>query len=151
VQFRELEMRLGYRSLARAHFHPEGSVERAHLVKILSAPSFYDAFLGHLHRSGYSMPAEALEKDITQSPIQHEEIRKQLIRIYRDGSDLAELCERLLDLDEGLQEWRYRHIKMVERTIGAKMGTGGSSGAEYLRNTLFKPLYADLWQIRSEL
>lgn len=60
----------------------------------------------------------------------------QFIRIYRDRSELAALCERFFDLDEGLQEWRYRHVKMVERTIGAKMGTGGSAGAEYLRRTL---------------
>ena len=61
------------------------------------------------------------------------------------------MCERLVDLDEGLQEWRYRHVKMVERTIGAKQGTGGSPGAEYLRTTLFTPAFPDLWAIRSEL
>ena len=61
------------------------------------------------------------------------------------------VCERLVDLDEGLQEWRYRHVKMVERTIGAKTGTGGSEGTEYLKSTLFKPLYPDLWAIRSQL
>lgn len=66
-------------------------------------------------------------------------------------ADLAQLCERLVDLDEGLQEWRYRHVKMVERTIGAKPGTGGSSGVEYLRRTLFRPLFPDLWAIRGEL
>jgi tryptophan 2,3-dioxygenase len=57
----------------------------------------------------------------------------------------------LVDLDEGIQEWRYRHVKMVERTIGMKMGTGGSAGVDYLRSTLFKPLFPDLWEIRSEL
>ena len=55
------------------------------------------------------------------------------------------------DIDEGLQEWRYRHVKMVERTIGAKIGTGGSAGAAYLRNTLFQPLFPDLWAIRSAI
>lgn len=57
----------------------------------------------------------------------------------------------MVDLDEGLQEWRYRHIKMVQRTIGMKTGTGGSAGAEYLRSTLFKPLFPDLWTIRTSL
>jgi tryptophan 2,3-dioxygenase len=59
------------------------------------------------------------------------------------------VCERLVDIDEGLQEWRYRHVKMVERTIGSKIGTGGSNGVEYLASTLFAPVFADLWKIRS--
>jgi tryptophan 2,3-dioxygenase len=63
----------------------------------------------------------------------------------------AELCERLVDLDEGVQEWRYRHAKMVERTIGAKPGTGGSSGAAYLRETVGRPIFPDLWEIRAQL
>jgi tryptophan 2,3-dioxygenase len=61
------------------------------------------------------------------------------------------VCERLVDLDEGLQEWRYRHVKMVERTIGEKPGSGGSSGVQYLRSTLFRPLFPDLWAIRAQL
>jgi len=61
------------------------------------------------------------------------------------------LCERLVDLDEGVQEWRYRHVKMVQRTIGTKRGTGGSSGAEYLKSTLFREAFPDLWAIRTEL
>jgi len=63
----------------------------------------------------------------------------------------SHLCERLLDLDEGFQEWRYRHVKMVQRTIGTKRGTGGSAGAEYLATTLSKPIFPDLWAIRTEL
>jgi tryptophan 2,3-dioxygenase len=74
-----------------------------------------------------------------------------LVEVYRTRPELAALCERLVDLDEGVQEWRYRHVKMVERTIGNKQGTGGSSGADYLRRTLFHPLFPDLWAIRSEL
>ena len=61
----------------------------------------------------------------------------------------AEVCEALVDIDEGIQEWRYRHVKMVERIIGAKSGTGGSAGAAYLRGTLFRPAFPDLWEIRS--
>ena len=64
---------------------------------------------------------------------------------------LRSVCERLLDLDEGIQEWRYRHVKMVQRTIGAKTGTGGSAGAAYLMTTLNRPLFPDLWEIRSQL
>ena len=71
--------------------------------------------------------------------------------LYQRDPKNAELCERLVDLDEGMQEWRYRHVKMVERTIGTKRGTGGSSGVEYLRTTLFQPAFPDLWEIRSRL
>jgi tryptophan 2,3-dioxygenase len=71
--------------------------------------------------------------------------------VYRRDPKNAELCERLVDLDEGIQEWRYRHVKMVERTIGARPGTGGSSGAGYLRGTIGHPVFPDLWAIRSQL
>jgi len=74
-----------------------------------------------------------------------------LVTVYRQDPKNAELCERLVDLDEGFQEWRYRHVKMVERTIGAKAGTGGSSGAQYLRSTLGRNLFPDLWEIRGHL
>ncbi|MFM8732943.1 MAG: tryptophan 2,3-dioxygenase family protein, partial [Phycisphaerales bacterium] len=73
------------------------------------------------------------------------------LEAYRSHPAMRALCELLLDFDEGMQEWRYRHVKMVERTIGFKQGTGGSSGAEYLRSTLFTPAFPDLWAIRNAL
>ena len=76
---------------------------------------------------------------------------ERLIAAYRTDAPARQLCEAFVDLDEGLQEWRYRHVKMVERTIGHKVGTGGSKGAEYLRGTLFKPMFPALWEIRSRL
>ena len=78
-------------------------------------------------------------------------MQRVLVAVYRDDPKNAELCERLVDLDEGMQEWRYRHAKMVERTISAKRGTGGSGGAAYLRETVGRPLFPDLWEIRSQL
>jgi tryptophan 2,3-dioxygenase len=78
-------------------------------------------------------------------------VQRLLVRIYRTDPMLTHVCERLVDLDEGIQEWRYRHVKMVQRTIGTKRGTGGSAGAEYLATTLSKPIFPDLWAIRSEL
>ena len=72
-----------------------------------------------------------------------------LVQVYADDPVAAQVSERLVDIDEGFQEWRYRHVKMVERTIGMRVGTGGSSGAEYLRPTLFQPAFPDLWAIRS--
>ena len=76
---------------------------------------------------------------------------ERLKAAYRTDPQAAGLCEAFVDVDEGLQEWRYRHVKMVERTIGTKRGTGGSSGAEYLRSTLFTPAFPPLWTIRAEL
>ena len=77
--------------------------------------------------------------------------QRLLIEIYRTDPAVAALCERLVDLDEGFQEWRYRHVKMVQRTIGTRRGTGGSAGAEYLITTLNRPAFPDLWAIRTEL
>lgn len=74
-----------------------------------------------------------------------------LVDVYADDAGPAQVAELLVDLDEGLQEWRYRHVKMVERTIGDKAGTGGSSGAAYLRSTLFRPMFPALWSVRSRL
>ena len=76
-------------------------------------------------------------------------VLEALLEVHRSDPESAMVCERLVDIDEGLQEWRYRHVKMVERTIGHKMGSGGSSGAEYLKSTLFSPVFGDLWEIRS--
>ena len=71
-----------------------------------------------------------------------------LLEVYRRDPACTMVCERLVDLDEGMQEWRYRHVKMVERTIGNKQGTGGSLGVEFLRRSLFQPLFPDLWAVR---
>ena len=79
------------------------------------------------------------------------EIQRVIVDVYRRDPKNAELCERLVDLDEGIQEWRYRHVKMVERTIGTRRGTGGSPGAAYLRETVGRPIFPDLWEIRSQL
>jgi tryptophan 2,3-dioxygenase len=113
--------------------------------------SIYHAFLGWLAHRGFAIPQDVLERARELALPESEGVRKVLVDIYRNHPVETQVAERLVDFDEGLQEWRYRHVKMVERTIGFKMGTGGSSGAEYLRNTLFRPLFADLWAIRTEL
>jgi tryptophan 2,3-dioxygenase len=102
-----------------------------------------------LARSGHKIPQDVLKRDVTQPIAVSPEMQQALIDVYRRDPALANLCERMVDLDEGIQEWRYRHVKMVQRTIGTKMGTGGSSGAEYLATTLMKPLFPDLWEIRT--
>ena len=92
-----------------------------------------------------------LSRDVTTPIAASEALQDTLIDVYRTDPKNAELCERLVDLDEGLQEWRYRHVKMVQRTIGTRPGTGGSSGAGYLATTLMQPLFPDLWAIRARL
>ena len=87
------------------------------------------------------MPAGALARDVTQPLAPSAEVQAALVAVYRAGGMAAQVCERLVDLDEGVQEWRYRHVKMVQRTIGTKRGTGGSDGAEYLMRTLNRPLF----------
>jgi tryptophan 2,3-dioxygenase len=150
-QFRALEFALGAKNAAALARYPVGSPERGDLERRLAAPTLWDAFLRYLAAEGHPIPQMQLGRDVTARVAGDPDVQKVLVDIYRSGSPIGALCERLVDLDEGLQEWRYRHVKMVERTIGTKRGTGGSSGAEYLATTLNQPLFPDLWAIRSQL
>lgn len=151
AQFREVEYLLGYKNLSLAAHHPADSRGGRRLQERLHQPTLYDSFLRFLVDNGYGVPQSLLARDVTAPLESSAELQQVLLEIYREDPRCTMICERLVDLDEGLQEWRYRHVKMVERTIGAKTGTGGSEGAEYLRRTLFQPLYVDLWAIRSQL
>lgn len=132
VQFREIEFVSGLKNpsyLERLEVTPE---EKARLEKRLAEPTLGDALKAIIKRRG--------------SP--------SLVQIFQDRehfADLFSLCEALLDHDETFAEWRARHVLMVERQIGSKRGTGGSSGARYLRSTLDKRFYPDLWDLRSDL
>ncbi|CAN5706276.1 tryptophan 2,3-dioxygenase family protein [soil metagenome] len=150
-QFRGLEFALGQKRQSAVDHYPTGSTPRAWLQQRLERRSVWDAFIHFLARSGYAVPAEQLQRDVREPVAPSPEIQAILIDIYRNDSRVQEICERLIDLDEGVQEWRYRHIKMVERTIGMRRGTGGSAGAEYLRTTLTRQAFPDLWEIRTEL
>ncbi|HUP42935.1 MAG TPA: tryptophan 2,3-dioxygenase family protein [Thermoanaerobaculia bacterium] len=151
AQFREVEFVLGKKRQGMARHHPEGSPGRDRLEALLDRPTLWDSFLGFLARRGYPVPEEQLGRDL-RAPIEPSpEVQEILLAVYRGDHLARQMSERMVDLDEGIQEWRYRHVKMVERTIGAKPGTGGSPGAEYLRKTLFEPLFPDLWEVRSRL
>jgi tryptophan 2,3-dioxygenase len=150
-QFRELEFRLGKRDRRVLGIHPPGGAARDRLERRLAEPSLWDAFVAFLARHGFPVPESLLGRDRDESNPETPELHPVLVDLYRTRPDLSQICERLVDLDEGMQEWRYRHVKMVERTIGNKRGTGGSTGAGYLRSTLFQPLFPDLWAIRTEL
>jgi tryptophan 2,3-dioxygenase len=144
-QFRELEAVLGRRDLARTDPPLDAAIAGALLRR-----SVFDSLLRFLVHCGYDIPEPALERDPAQPwPEGDPSILDALRAAYADDTGLAaEVCESLVDIDEGIQEWRYRHVKMVERTIGAQLGTGGSAGAAYLRATLFRPAFADLWTVR---
>jgi tryptophan 2,3-dioxygenase len=148
VQFRELEAVLGRRDEGALAHYPDGRAARARIVAAMSRPSLYDSFLRYLAEQGYPMQ---LDRDVRSPTEPSPEIQRILLTVYTDDGGPAQVAEHLVDLDEGLQEWRYRHVMMVRRTIGDKSGTGGSSGAEYLRGTLFRPMFADLWAVRSQL
>ena len=150
-QFRELECVLGAKHPAVLERYAPGSDARRRIERRFAAPTLWDAFLRYLAASGHPIPAEALQRDVTRSVEPMPALHPALIRVYREDAGARALCERLVDLAEGLQEWRYRHVKMVQRTIGTKRGTGGSAGAAYLKTTLDRPLFPDLWDIRTEL
>ena len=150
-QFRELEFVLGAKDPAALSRYPAGSAHRALLEKRLAAPTLWDSFLAFLKAQGHPVPAEALARDVTRRVEANPSLEPVLVAIYRRDPNLTSLCERLVDLDEGIQEWRYRHVKMVQRTIGTKKGTGGSEGAAYLMTTLNRPFFPDLWAIRGDL
>ena len=150
-QFRQVEFLLGAKNEKALARFPEGSRAREALMRRYPAPTLWDAFVHYLAREGYRIPEAQLSRDVTTPPASSPELQTILIDVYRGDPKNAELCERLVDLDEGIQEWRYRHVKMVERTIGTRRGTGGSMGAAYLASTLARPLFPDLWEIRGQL
>ena len=151
VQFRELEFALGHKRRMIFEHLPEVSEARQRLEKRYKESTVWDAFLAGAAQSGIPVPEEVLTRDLTQPVAPSLEIQKLLINMYARSPRFVYLCELLLDLDKGFQEWRYRHVKMVERMIGEKLGTGGSEGVGYLKSTLFRPFFPDLWAIRTEL
>jgi len=150
-QFRQIEFALGAKSPAAIERFPAGSRGRLALERRYSEPTVWDAFLHYLAREGYPIPESQLTRDHTKRVEASSEVQQVLLGVYRRDTKTTEICERLVDLDEGFEEWRYRHVRMVERTIGVKPGTGGSSGAAYLRTTMGRNLFPDLWEIRSRL
>jgi tryptophan 2,3-dioxygenase len=150
-QFRQIEFVLGAKSESAIARFASGSRARAALERRYQEPTLWDAFLQYLARESYPVPAAQLTRDVTAPVAPSPEVQDILVDAYRTDAKTQGICERLVDLDEGFAEWRYRHVRMVERTIGVKPGTGGSPGAAYLRTTLGQNLFPDLWEIRSRL
>ena len=150
-QFRELEVMLGRRDeRALRPFGPDAP-ERARVAAAMQRPSLFDGLLAYLAAQGYPVPEQVLARDPSEGYEPSEGVRAALLRVYADDGAEAALCERMVDLDEGVMEWRYRHVQMVRRMIGSKPGTGGSAGVDYLASTLMQPSFPDLWAVRGEI
>ena len=147
AQFRKVEAILGRRDSRMAgHLPPEVQNE---IAEITAKNSIWDSFLDYLVKRGYRLPEDVVHRDKSIAYESNVAVQDVLLTVHKNDPESAMVSERLVDIDEGIQEWRYRHVKMVERTIGHKMGTGGSSGVGYLSSTLFNPVFKDLWEIRS--
>ena len=143
VQFRELEFRLGLKEPSFVNHHEEGSAERARLERALAEPSLREASHRALERAGFDLGDGSVAA-----------IAAAWLQVYRDADrwfDLYELAEKLVDIDDALAGWRHKHVLTVERIIGNKQGTGGSAGAPYLRSTLDKRVFPELWALRTDL
>ena len=149
-QFRELEYLSGAKDRRYLPFHKENPNAMERLEARLEAPTLWDEFCALLHRRGYDVASTTPEPDSEES----ERLMTALATIYMQNEEHYELylvCESLVDYDERFQLWRFGHVKMVERTIGILRGTGGSSGAGYLRTTLSKRFFPELWDVRARL
>ena len=147
AQFRMVEALLGRRDEKMAGHLPPDIQEQ---IKVITAKnSVWDSALAYLSKRGHAIPNDVLNRNKSESYAANKAVQDVLLNVHRNDPESAMVCERLVDIDEGLQEWRYRHVKMVERTIGHKIGSGGSSGVGYLASTLFNPTFPDLWEIRS--
>jgi len=143
AQFRELEYRLGLKDPAFLQHYAPGGPQRARLEAALSGTSLRDAAANALERAGFDVGDRSVEA-----------LAAGWLAVYREADrwfELYQLAEKLVDLDDALAMWRHKHVLTVERIIGSKRGTGGSSGASYLRSTLDKRVFPELWALRTEL
>lgn len=151
AQFRELEFVLGFKRADMLRFHPPATPAHDRLVQRLHEPSVIDCFYDFLQQLGVQVPAELRQRSATLPAVPDDSVAAGILQLYKTRPDLQILFEMMTDFDEGFQEWRYRHIKLVERTIGNKHGTGGSLGVEFLKKSLFQPIFPDMWAIRHQL
>lgn len=148
LQFREIEILCGLRFPLMIEAHKDVPRHIHILQTKMEEPTIWESFCTYLKTKGYSISAERVNtRGLLFNPT--EEAQKTLIEVMKNDPESALVSEMLVDFDEGLQEWRYRHVKMVQRTIGTKKGTGGSDGVAYLQKTLNQTIFPDLWEIRS--
>ena len=143
AQFRELEYRLGLKNAAFLEHYDEGTTARARLKRALDEPSLHEVASDALARAGFDLGDRS-----------EEALAAAWLQVYQDADrwfELYELAEKLVDIDDALAMWRHKHVLTVERIIGNKRGTGGSAGAPYLRSTLDKRIFPELWALRTDL
>jgi tryptophan 2,3-dioxygenase len=143
AQFREIEYRLGLKDPAYLDHYADASAERVRLEKAFEEPSLRDRSMGALGRAGFDLGDRSTDA-----------LAAAWLQVYQDADrwfELYELAEKLVDIDDALAAWRHKHVLTVERIIGNKRGTGGSAGATYLRSTLDKRVFPELWALRTHL
>jgi tryptophan 2,3-dioxygenase len=153
-QYRLVEFKLGAKDAVKMAPHRHRGEIAGPLDAAYRAPSLYDEALRLLARRGYAIPPEVLDRDVTQPYAAHPAVEAAWEEIYRHSDehfDLYELAEELVDLEDAFQQWRFRHMKTVERIIGMRSGTGGSAGVGYLRHALEKYFFPELWSVRTKL
>jgi tryptophan 2,3-dioxygenase len=154
AQYRVLEFLLGNKTAELAQVHQRDPVAYAALQRALAGPSLYDEVLRLLSRRGYGVPQEALVRDFTQPYAASKMVTGAWLGVYHNAGkdwDLYDLAERLVDLDHRFQLWRFQHMKVVERIIGYKAGTGGTAGVTYLAKALRLRLFPELWEARTSM
>jgi tryptophan 2,3-dioxygenase len=151
IQFRELEFQLGCKRKDMLRYHDPESPGYRVLERRLHERSVMDHFYDFLAARGVEIPGGLRDREPTLSTEPSLAIQDGIYRLYTEDPSVAILLELMTDFDEGLQEWRYRHVMVVARTIGEKRGTGKSLGVEFLKKTLFQPVFPDLWAIRHRL
>ena len=153
-QFRAIECLLGNKKPNLLEVHRHDAKVHAELTRLLASPSLYDEFLRHLARRGLPIPEQCTERDWSQPYARHDGVVAVFKAIYENRDrhwDAYEMCEKLVDVEENFQLWRFRHVKTVERVIGFKRGTGGTGGVSYLRKMLDVVLFPEIWRLRTSL
>ena len=154
AQYRQIEFMLGNKNAGMLKIHAHRPDLLAAVDAVWRAPSLYDETLRLMARRGLALPAEALERDWTQAYVTQDGVKAAWLQVYREPTrywDLYQMGEELVDLEDASRLWRFRHVTTVERVIGFKRGTGGTSGVAYLRTMLDVVLFPELWALRTEL
>lgn len=153
-QYRAVEFLLGNKNADMVKVFDHDEAARSMLAQLLEEPSLYDEFLAYLARRGYAIPVELLERDVTQPYRENDALVDTFAAVYAHPTEhwgVYETCEELVDLEDNFQQWRFRHLQVVTRTIGHKKGTGGSSGVDFLRRALDLTFFPELYTVRTRV
>ena len=153
-QNRIIEFMMGHKERKMLAVFKHDPAVYAQVEAALNAPSLYDEFLRYLSRRGMAVPAEVLNRDVTTPYTPHPGVIALFKHIYEHPEshwDAYEMCEKLVDIDESYVLWRFRHLKVVQRVIGMKRGTGGTAGVDYLKHIVDSPFFPELWDVRTEI